>query len=78
MVLLIGGAISWGNVSAKLDEHYRTIGSIQTRIDTMDKTMRLMRDQQVRTDTELKIRQADEFAPFDPRRDHDYTVRSHQ
>lgn len=61
--LIIGMAVGWGSVTQKLDEHSRTLVNMQTEfrseLNSIHSKVDAMREQQVKTDTELKIREAE-------------------
>ena len=64
-VILFTMAYNYGQISQQLQEHSNTLNEVKTHLSSVDDKIDTIRDQQVKTDTELKLRQHDEFAPAD-------------
>lgn len=52
------GSIAWGNFTARMDEGERNFALIRAQLETLQEKVDVMRDQQVKTDTELRERTA--------------------
>jgi hypothetical protein len=59
IVLLLGGAVGWGSVNAKLDEHASVMNDFRQEFRAMHATINDLRSQQVKTDTQLQDFKAD-------------------
>lgn len=55
--LLVAGAVGWGTMSNKLDDYAKTMSAMQAEVVSMHQKLDEVRYAQVKTETELRVRQ---------------------
>lgn len=60
VALIIAGATAWGAMSTKLDQYSAAQVKMEAKMDSMQRMLDLVREQQIVTKTELEYRQQEE------------------
>jgi hypothetical protein len=60
VALIIAGAIAWGTMSNKLDQYQQAVTEIRLDVKEMHSKIDDVRTQQIRTETQLEVRQEEE------------------
>ncbi len=60
VALIIAGAVAWGAMSTKLDQYSGTLVEVKTELGAMRGQLDAVRTEQIKTSTELRVRQEED------------------